>query len=1056
MTRMTTTEVLRRSARGGQSYIASRHKLASSLLADPELALDGFGAFLLERLFKIQKNNWIVLSFNKNDWSFLDYVLEHDCPKLDTAYLSLIGEYILTNVDRVQRVYDVSAEISAALIRDRNGSEITDALNAFDDGDRQSLFSFRVYASQRSHSNELLVDYFKKQMSTTWLRKRFLYPFVYYAINNAADSFLDTFLSYVISGALKRRSEREVIKFLLCDEIALQQKASFKFYVGLLCHPFDACEILLNHLEIKYAEDGSLTDQEINLLQKLSDGLKVRRIDALLQFARKIPFDFVEKPTAKQLRDHFELDDAHCRFLSEYMDITHDKPLKTENLGRSFSQLARMRSTHYPQADDFTAITTNAHKWRFTDAGRLFNSLLTSIFMVPRRERNYEIRMLMRLVWLSGELSPFHLTSPSASWALSNGRLPISMSIGEIESATERPLIPATKYDTRIWIKVAQWSLRLLERNMKVDAWLDAVRRDIRIAPSFLTGLNWNWLDGVLKASRLAPFRGKPSGAYALLLRQIEDRNADLTPLRIAIEPLAENRSFDEFVDFLINQFRSEAVAFVRFCLTPENILMLRLAPNYTAALSLRIRGLETCVREFHFGPLLDEGRFQQETRTLTASLLLLNIVSGQFEIPWETFRADLAEKEKDSYEAHLSLTGLANSLPLLGTAALSTPHQFKNGKIVEYEFANNLWPIVVLILSIIDGFIQHPAFGLEVLLSTRFRHDTMMREYVRVTTEARNATINGVPHAAQHPIVDEISSQIFLSVEQWLTRRMQTQRPGRSDAIFDSTPTQAELAQLTQECSKLPDLESILVLVTDWLQKRLTYQIAAARAKFIEELGPVLEADIVASRDLILDRNYYRSSDVSRCAALMSTVIKNLNEELANWFSSSDPNDRPSLKFSEIKIAADGVFETQISKGALNSRLIHSDITSQRIPPGQVRLAFDLITEVLANAIKHNKDSRATVRITPWKNEQYSGVIFSSRAKNGLIRNETVEAEKYVSLNDAIFREGNSGLRKIAALAASLIGERAYVKVTQNRCFFHAVVPIWKSNGPAETKFYE
>jgi hypothetical protein len=296
MAQPSTTQILRDSARGGQTYRASRHKLAAIILADPNLSLDTISPFLAQRFFKIDKRDWGVLGFGNKDWPVLDNLLDNKSSAVDGVYLTLIGEYILANADRVRRMYRISSEISAAVIKD-NAGLIAKSLEQFDEADWQSLFSFRVYAAQRSHSNELLVDYFKKQMSTNWLRKRFLYPFVYYAINNTPDFFIDNFLSYVISGGVKNRSERETIKFLLCDEITTSHAACFKYFAALLCHPFDACEILLNHFEIEYARNGGLSVQEEALLGRLSAALGSDRVSSTLGMVRRDPLPFVTTPT---------------------------------------------------------------------------------------------------------------------------------------------------------------------------------------------------------------------------------------------------------------------------------------------------------------------------------------------------------------------------------------------------------------------------------------------------------------------------------------------------------------------------------------------------------------------------------------------------------------------------------------------------------------------------------------------------------------------------------------------------------------------------------------
>jgi hypothetical protein len=515
--------------------------------------------------------------------------------------------------------------------------------------------------------------------------------------------------------------------------------------------------------------------------------------------------------------------------------------------------------------------------------------------------------------------------------------------------------------------------------------------------------------------------------------------------LRSAIEPFVAKRTFSDFISWLIAHYAEEAIAFVRFFLTPDNILMLRLAPNYTAALSLRVRGLETCVRHFNFGPLIDEDRFRLEAKALNTALLLTNIQLGQFEVPWETFKSDITEKEKDNFEAYVSLTGTANALPLLGKAVVAAPHRFPNGKVVNYQFENNLWPLVYLLLCIIDDFIDHPSIGLEAMLSTRFRHDTMMREYIRVISDAREANIPGVTSAAQRSVIDRIVPHIISALESWLGRRMHTLRPNRPEALFDLTPSQDELWALAQQCEDEREFEVIAQSASSWLHERLDSQVAGARHSFESELVPALNSAVTQSKDTIIASNQFRFSDVTQCAALITTVVTRVTTELGGWFRSGNAMDRPPLTFRDMKLAADGVFETQIASGALRTDLHGTCEPARTVSADKVRLCFDLLSEIFANALKHGQVGRALVRIWPFENSGLAGFVFSTCAASPMQRSWVVRGERYLSLNDSIFREGNSGLSKIAALAASLVGENIELKIMQRKRFFHVRVPLWR-----------
>lgn len=1034
------SRVFRASARGRQHYIDARHKLANSILEHRQSLLGPANKYLTEALFKLRKDKWIILNFSSKDWPILAHLLAARDAAIEANYQQLVTDYIISNSAPVNQLYDASLKISAAVLRD-DGDTVTSIFNNFDRTDRQSIFSFRTYISQRVHSNELLVDYFEREMSTDWLKKRFLYPFIYYFINNPADRYWDTFLSYVSSA--KSFSERQAIKLLLCDEVSYDHTASFKYYIAMLCHPFDACEIVINHFELEFIRSGKLSFHATSSLEMIAQAIPTPRVLALRRLITKAPLKFTSVPSEATISKLFALDERTGALLKRFSDISADDEFSDVNLSRPLAALARMRRDRYPSIDDFNVLTNTASHWRFTDAGRLLSALLASIFMVSRREPNYEARLLCRLCSYFGGLNPFILSSPSGPWAIDCGILPVEIPYAEMEALCDSFMKSANECKSRLWIKAVHWTLRNPERERHVSRWLDIVRRDIRVSPGFLTGINWQWVDEVIRIVRLTPFRGRSSGIYALLLMQIEERQRDNTFLRSAIEPLAKERTFFEFVEWLIFEYRGEAIAFARYFLSAENILLLRLAPNYTAAISLRIIGIETCVRKFGFGSLLDEPRFNQETKALTTALLLTTVSAGQFEIPWDSFRKDIQEKEADTYATYASFVGTGVEASVLGKGRVSVPHLFRNGKTVMYEFENHYWPLVTLLLSIIDGFIEHPLFGIEVILSTRFRHDTMRREYARVLSDAKGANIAGVLRPTQAQIVDAISARIYGKVSVWLNWRLQTDRPGHLEALFNFAPAQEEVGAIIKCCHGFRDFDKIVSYVCDWLQQRLDAQVATARGGFLDELAPALQKEINDDREEMLRAGRFRPEDVMRVSGLVSTVVADITERVSSWFRTGDAKNRRALTVHEMKAAADGVFETQIAKGELSARLKKCPQAEYCIAPEKVRLCFDLLCELFANAVRYGRGPIVQMKIWPCRQGALSGFVFSTLINDNDRKDYSLPGHRYELLNDAIFREGNSGLRKIAALSASLVEEDIELEARADKRVFRVFVPL-------------
>lgn len=139
-------------------------------------------------------------------------------------------------------------------------------------------------------------------------------------------------------------------------------------------------------------------------------------------------------------------------------------------------------------------------------------------------------------------------------------------------------------------------------------------------------------------------------------------------------------------------------------------------------------------------------------------------------------------------------------------------------------------------------------------------------------------------------------------------------------------------------------------------------------------------------------------------------------------------------------------IFETQISKGLLRTRLKHCAQAETTISPEKVRLCFDLISELYANAIKFGRPGKSRVMIWPCKENGFSGFAFTTLTLPKEVNNFTVPGERYASVTDAIFREGNSGLPKITALAASLAGHKIELSVRQTKNAFNVFVPLFGS----------
>lgn len=587
--------------------------------------------------------------------------------------------------------------------------------------------------------------------------------------------------------------------------------------------------------------------------------------------------------------------------------------------------------------------------------------------------------------------------------------------------------------------------MREPKRKFQVASWLKIVRRDIRIAPAYLTGIDWTWLDLVIKKARLRPFMGDPDGLYALLLFKVEERDRRSGALRTAIEPIVEGRSLPEVVDWLVAEYGVEAIAFARYLLEVDDLLWLGLAPNRTAALAGRIYALERCIRQFNYTELLPETLFRQEWEALNSSLLLLSVNAGQFEIPWSVFVKDVAAKQHDLYTTAHSLEPSDETAAALASSRVNLLYRFRNERIESYTYPHRLAPLVALILAVVEDFLAHPAFGLEMILSTRFRHDTMRREFAAVLESVAELPIPSVWGEARREIIEEVEKPILAELDDWLDDRMQTARPGKPEALFDVIPSPDDMLALAEHLDVSKGVDNVIGEIVAWLRERLERQLPLARKAFETEVPERLARRSRAECARLLEDGELSAPAVEKVLGVVRTALDGKARELINWFRGEPEEARPPLTLGEVKSAADGLFEAYRERRGYRTQVTSPLSVDVQVPAEKVRPVFDLLREVIAAALDHTTPYAARVRMQPWSEGRMHGFLFSNRAScEPNFERVEVRGDPYQSLDDVIFREGDSGLSKIAALAATVVGQSVTVIAVRRSRSFHLFVPFY------------
>jgi hypothetical protein len=704
-----------------------------------------------------------------------------------------------------------------------------------------------------------------------------------------------------------------------------------------------------------------------------------------------------------------------------------------------------MRWSNYPLEDDFKNAVAISRRYGFCEVGRLVTVLLTSIYMIERRTAVDEKVHLLRHIYYFGALSPFTACSPRAASAIESGLFGDGAAIeAQVDTALARS---GTQGESRWWIKRLHWRLRLHERNMKIKEWLGEVRSSVRLSGNsrFLSGIDWSWVDTVIKVARIKPFEGDPDGVYVLLLRAMEERQREPNPLKLALAPLApRNAGLDGLVKWLIQEYGADTTAFIRFFLTPAMILKMKLETSYTAALSERLNALDSVVSTFGLDDdVMTAEQYAYEQRALTTTLTFMTVGAAQFEVSWDAFRSDAQNNAIDQYRAYMAFNKTYNALPLLTDAKKVISHVFGNKHLQLYEFRNRDWPLVSLVCEVVDTFLSHPSYGIEAILAIRIRHDNIRRELAVALGEVRRTTLSGVSSADKKACLQPIETALHAALQSWIDRYMHTRRTDAPTGLFDFIPTQSEMEEFVDRLRSATALDEITDHIVNWVRHRLEANLETAREKLSGELKPALLGALWTSRDKLINSDAVGRRPAESITAVAEVSIARRVDELIDWFNMPSETRRSGLSYKEMKLAIEGRFSAEVRSGVLEMSFHAPSLGEITIPPEEIRHVFDLWSELTTNAIKYSSGKVTRLRVREKSCAVHTGLMFSSQHKGDQDSQQTFDAEPNVVADEAMLRKGKSGFRKVAALSAAVTRTPVKVEVVQRRRGFHVFVPL-------------
>ncbi|HUO23018.1 MAG TPA: hypothetical protein VMU59_10930 [Caulobacteraceae bacterium] len=441
--------------RGGPAtpeILVEVHKLTRIF---PHEALQGLNRFITKHCFALDTSDYgTALRFTGKQIEQLDELLRVGPGVTEENWFYLAVAYILENIERVQRWIDFDKVASGLLIR-QNPDAIIGALLDLPPIDQQSMFSMRIYASLHAYSDTAIREYVNSNLTSKWFKGRLLYPLIFDAINLPTHVALAQMLDHLVPADKFGRSERQLISFLLRPQEAVDVPLSYRCYVGMMGHPYDALEYITQHLEAAAAQRRGVSDRVGTLMDALGAAFPDHRIAKLAKMHAGYRFEIVAAPAPG-----FETvaGDPVSTELAQLMDAKRSAP-DIQNDYPVMVALRSLRWNSYPVKADYDLISVYRLRFAMLSAGVFIDWFARSLFLFERDSYPVEELWLFRGALMCNGLPPLLMMGPHGPAAIDGWSNALAPGASTVRTSVEEAFGDGKRRSDRLWISASNWSI---------------------------------------------------------------------------------------------------------------------------------------------------------------------------------------------------------------------------------------------------------------------------------------------------------------------------------------------------------------------------------------------------------------------------------------------------------------------------------------------------------------------------------------------------------------------------------------------------------------------